>query len=103
MTPEELKAWRIKVCTDLANGVQYQMHRGGRWVDEHACTITAGVFNDDRKPETIRIKPEPRKVWVGWPKNPGCRWNEYWIRPGELSPSDLDNDHTWQLVTEERK
>lgn len=71
MTPEELKAWRIEVCTNLANGVKYQMKgqlmgRPG-WSNVSAGATAAEVFADpDNRLFEIRIKPKPRKVWIGW-------------------------------------
>ena len=103
MNPDELKAHRRAICEALIEGKQCQIHYSGSWVDQSAETIACNLFRPDGGSMEIRIKPEPRKVWIGWPITGKHGWKDYWIRPGALSLSDLDNDHTWQLVTEEVK
>ena len=65
MTTEELKAHRRAICEALIEGKQCQMMVTGQWTDQNPQTAACNLFSD-WKPECIRIKPEPRKVWIGW-------------------------------------
>lgn len=99
MTPEELKWHRREICAALIDGKQCQMMVTGQWTDQNPQTAACNLFSD-WKPEFIRIKPEPRKLWVGWPKDKSDISN--WV--STRNPSEFDNDfrlkYNWQLVEE---
>jgi hypothetical protein len=69
------------------------------WQDASAPEAAQRVFSD-RSHELVRIKPEPRKVWVGWPIPSRAGWKDYCIRPAELKREDLGVGYNWQLVEE---
>ena len=71
MTTEELKAHRRAICEALIEGKQCQVLVYGNWVDQHTQTVACRLFNEPSISEAIRIKPEPRKVWIGW-RGPEC-------------------------------
>jgi len=71
MTTEELKAHRRAICEALIEGKQCQVLVYGNWVDQHTQTVACRLFNEPSMSEAIRIKPEPRKVWIGW-RGPEC-------------------------------
>lgn len=65
MTTEELKANRRAICEALIEGKQCQyINKEGIWNDGAAFFVASILFDDIA--EQIRIKPEPRKVWIGW-------------------------------------
>ena len=66
MTTEELKAHRRAICEALIEGRQCQVLVYGNWVDQHTQTVACRLFNEPSISEAIRIKPEQRKVWIGW-------------------------------------
>lgn len=101
MTPTELRDWRIKVCTDLANGVQYQMRMNGEeWISYTASAVAAQLF-DDTPRYPIRPAPTPRKVWLGWPKDTKKPWNWVVVRgPEKPEQTDYADPFNWQLVEE---
>jgi hypothetical protein len=71
VTTEELKAHRRAICEALIEGKQCQLYNCGQWLDRPADVVCTSLWIDSWKPEHIRIKPEPRKVWVGW-RGPEC-------------------------------
>ena len=65
MTTEELKAHRRAICEALIEGKQCQVFFNGKWEEWSACTVAFRLF-EPTPTYDIRIKPEPRKVWIGW-------------------------------------
>ena len=100
MTTKELKAHRRAICEALIEGKKCQVvdHKHN-WIDLHPSSIAAGLFSDKHNPDTIRIKPEPRKCWIGW------RGPEYVpvFAEDEESFRYMSNKYpayNWQLVEE---
>lgn len=100
MTTEELKAHRRAICEALIEGKQCQIRVFDEWCDHDADSIAANLFRSPSRIHSIRIKPEPRKVWIGWPEPGKSGWKDYCIRPAELKREDLGVGYNWQLVEE---
>lgn len=99
MTTEELKAHRRAICEALIEGKQCQLYNCGQWLDRPADVVCTSLWIDSWKPEHIRIKPEPRKVWVGWPKTGPLNWVP--VRNGNgPDPTHQSPSYNWQLVEE---
>ena len=65
MNTEELKAHQLTICKALIEGKQCQyIDKEGNWKDGLAFFVASILFDDTAG--EIRIKPEPRKVWIGW-------------------------------------
>ena len=97
MTTEELKAHRRSICEALIEGKQCQLYNCGQWLDRPADVVCTSLWIDSWKPEYIRIKPEPRKVWVGWHGSGQC------LVPNEHGKSYHEKQWgkvKWQLVEE---
>ena len=99
MTTEELKAHRRAICEALIEGKQCQLYNCGQWLDRPADVVCTSLWIDSWKPEHIRIKPEPRKCWIGW------RGPEYVpvFAEDEESFRYMSNKYpayNWQLVEE---
>ena len=100
MTTEELKAHRRAICEALIEGKQCQALFPAGWFDCQPETAAAWVFRSEKHAEDVRIKPEPRKVWIGWPKDKSNLSN--WVTT--KNPSEFEDafivQHNWQLVEE---
>jgi hypothetical protein len=72
MTSEELKSHRRAICEALIEGKQGQIKQNNHpitgWIDSPAHNCAMWLFHDWAT-YSVRIKPEPRKCWVGWLKN----------------------------------
>jgi len=100
MTTEELKAHRRAIFNALNEGKRCQIMISNQWSDWKAEVVACNLFSPSWKPEFIRIKPEPRKVWVGW------RGAEYVpvFAEDEESFRYMSNKYpayNWQLVEEQ--
>ncbi len=101
MTTEELKAHRRAICEALIEGKQCQYHslQEDIWVEHCRVNIARALFASEEGAHQVRIKPEPRKVWVGW------RGAEYVpvFAEDEESFRYMSNKYpayNWQLVEE---
>ena len=100
MTTEELKAHRRAICAALIEGITVQVKDNeGEWGEGVDASVPALWLFDGRH-ERVRIKPEPRKVWVGW------RGSEYVpiFAEDEESFRYMSNKYpayNWQLVEEQ--
>jgi hypothetical protein len=95
MTTEELKAHQLTICKALIDGKQCQVKTEGIWVDSHTSSVAYELFAAT-KFHDVRIKPEPRKVWVKW--NDGV----YGGPPVSVAINN-PRQEGWQLVEEEVK
>ena len=101
MTTEELKAHRRAICEALIEGKQCQ-HRlinEEDWMEQRPSYIASVLFASDESAQRIRIKPEPRKVWVGWR---GAEYVPIFAEDEEAFRymSNKYPSYNWQLVEE---
>jgi len=100
MTTEELKAHRQAIFNALNEGKRCQIMISNQWSDWKAEVVACNLFSPSWKPEFIRIKPEPRKVWIGWPKDKSNLSN--WVTTKNQSEFEdaFIVQYNWQLVEE---
>ena len=100
MTTEELKAHRLTICKALIEGKQCQYHslQEDIWVEHCRVNIARALFASEEGAHLVRIKPEPRKVWLGWPANP--KHVVPYIVENENGKCLYDSTVKWQLVEE---
>jgi hypothetical protein len=101
MTTEELKAHRRAICEALIEGKQCQYHLFSTddWVEQRTSDIASALFASEEGAQRVRIKPEPRKVWVGWR---GAEYTPVFAEDEELFRymSNKYPEYSWQLVEE---